>query len=119
MLPFVLFVFKLTKVQKKGLYTKPFTIKDRVLVVEKLVENSHFIHTPANAHCGYVQNKPLFPKFYTSFPPISTEKRYKLINFAPEKEIVEKVAIRLKFSWKILTRVVGNRFSQVNNFLSK
>ena len=87
--------------------------------MEKCVENPQFIHNNKNGDGGYVQNKPLFPKFYTSFPPISTEKRYKLINFAPEKEIVEKVAIRLKFSWKILTRVVGNRFSQVNNFLSK
>lgn len=37
-------------------------------------------------------------EFYVSFPQKMMEKRYKLINFAAEKEIVDKVLRRLKIN---------------------
>jgi hypothetical protein len=57
--------------------------------------------------------------FCKSFPPFSTHKRYKLINFAPKKEIVDKTLYSLKIRKKELTICVDNLMTDVNNGKSK
>ena len=56
---------------------------------------------------------------YATFQRYFAEKRYKLINFAPNFRIVENYRTCLIFSKKELTAVVNNVKPQENNLMSK
>ena len=56
---------------------------------------------------------------YATFQRYFAEKRYKLINFAPNFRIVENYHTCLIFSKKELTAVVNNVKPQENNLMSK
>ena len=57
----------------------------------------------------------LFKHFFVSFPRNFAEKRYKLINFAPKLESVDKVFTCLIIKKKELTVDVNKWISQQNN----
>ena len=56
--------------------------------VENLVHNSQYLSTPFDL----VDITTFIHTFFVRFPLIFAEKRYKLINFAPEMEIVDKLS---------------------------
>ena len=56
--------------------------------VENLVYNSQYLSTPF----GLGDINRLILTFFVRFPLFFAEKRYKLINFAPEMEIVDKLS---------------------------
>lgn len=63
-------------------------------------------------HINHCENYPfvvihsVIIKFLVRFPQIFDEKRYKLINFAPKLEIVDKWIIQLIITKKIYTRLL-------------
>lgn len=57
--------------------------------------------------------------FLIKFPPFFAKKKYKLSNFAPKYEIVDKLSIVFIFNQKELTPIVNNKFSRVENEMSK
>jgi len=54
-----------------------------------------------------------------SFPPFFAEKRYKLRNFAPKKEIVDKLPMPFIFSGKQFTYLVDKPTADVDNGMGK
>jgi hypothetical protein len=56
--------------------------------VENLVHNSHYLFT----HLALGDINSFIIIFFVRFPLFFAEKRYKLINFAPEMEIVDKLS---------------------------
>jgi len=58
-------------------------------------------------------------QFFATFPPFFAEKRYKLINFAPEIEIVDKSQSIHKVSELVSTLSVNSTDSQSDNFTDK
>ncbi len=50
-----------------------------------------FIHKFHFCHCAYMDINRFIHAFYISFPQKMMVKRYKLINFAPKLESVDKL----------------------------
>ena len=69
--------------------------------MDKIVDKQGVINSPTGAICGVWINTQVIKSIFQSFPRIFTEKRYKLINFAPNWGNVDKPVNALRDKKKI------------------